>query len=54
MTGTRGAVNDLAIVFPPGRAAGLVAVYMSGSDKSLAALNRVHEQVMRALLPAMT
>lgn len=52
-TGTRGAVNDVAIVFPPERAPWLVTVYMSGSDKPVAELNRVHEQVMRALLPAM-
>lgn len=52
-TGTRGAVNDVAIVFPPNRAPWLVAVFMSGSDRPVAELNRVHEQVMRALLPAM-
>ncbi|MDN3921918.1 class A beta-lactamase [Roseateles violae] len=52
-TGTRGAVNDVAIVFPPGRAPWLIAVYMSGSAQPVGELSRLHELVMRALLPAL-
>lgn len=52
-TGTRGAANDVALVQPPGRAPWLVAVYMSGSTQPLSTLNRVHEQVMRTLVPVM-
>jgi beta-lactamase class A len=49
-TGPRGAVNDVAIVFPPSRAPWLVAVYLSGSTLPVATLNQTHEQVMRALV----
>lgn len=53
-TGTRGAVNDVAIVLPPGRAPWLVALYLSGSSRPTAELNRQHEQVMRAIVAAWT
>ena len=51
-TGPRGAVNDVAIVVPPGRAPWLVALYLSGSERPTEALNRVHEQAMRAVIAA--
>ncbi|MCW7538594.1 class A beta-lactamase [Aquabacterium sp. A7-Y] len=46
-TGTceRGAVNDVAITWPPGRPPIVVAVYMSGSTQPLEALNAVHAEV---------
>ncbi len=46
-TGTRSAVNDIAIAVPPGRRAILVASYLSESDKPLAALNDAHRQIAR-------
>lgn len=49
-TGTRGAVNDVAIVFPPGRAPWLVTVYLSGSTRPVSELNKVHERLMRLLV----
>lgn len=51
-TGARGAANDVAIVFPPGRAPWLVALYLSGSTLPIEALNKVHEQAMRAVVAA--
>jgi len=51
-TGARGAANDVAIVFPPGRAPWLVALYLSGSSLPTEALNKVHEQAMRAVVAA--
>lgn len=53
-TGPRGAVNDVAIIFPPGRAPWLVALYLSGSGQPTAELNRIHEQAMRTIIAAWT
>jgi len=44
-TGAHGAVNDIAILWPPGRAPILVAVYMSGSNAAADVLNAAHAQV---------
>lgn len=44
-TGDRGAVNDLAITWPSGRAPILVAVYMSGSAKTTDALSAAHKEI---------
>ncbi len=44
-SGERGAINDVAIFEPPGRAPLLVACYLSGSTLSLAELNAVHARV---------
>lgn len=44
-TGANGAVNDLAIVWPPIRKPLLVAVYMSESTQSLEMLSAAHAQV---------
>lgn len=51
-TGTRGAVNDVAIVFPPGRAPWLVVCYLSGSAEATATLSAVHADVGRQVLQA--
>lgn len=49
-TGARGAVNDVAVFFPPQRAPILMAVFMSGSSQPLAALEAAHaELATRAL-----
>jgi len=44
-TGDRGAVNDEAIAWPPGRAPILVVAYMSGSTLPVGALNDAHKQI---------
>jgi beta-lactamase class A len=44
-TGSRGAANDVAIVFPPGRRPILVACYMSGSTAPIEVLNAAHAQI---------
>jgi beta-lactamase class A len=44
-TGARGAVNDLAIVFPPKRSPILIACYMSGSTATTEALNDAHARI---------
>jgi beta-lactamase class A len=41
-TGSRGAVNDVAIFWPPRRAPVLVAAYLSESGASTQALSAVH------------
>jgi beta-lactamase class A len=49
-TGPNGAANDVAIFFPPKQAPMLLAVFMSGSDKSLSELNAVHAELARLVL----
>jgi beta-lactamase class A len=44
-TGSRGAVNDVAIVWPPGRGAILVAAYLSDSTSSVTSLNAIHVEL---------
>lgn len=44
-TGPRGAVNDLAIFLPPGRAPILVVCYLTGSSASMDVLNGAHAQI---------
>jgi beta-lactamase class A len=44
-TGVRGAVNDLAIFFPPNRRPILVACYMGGSAASMEALNAAQARI---------
>jgi beta-lactamase class A len=46
-TGQRGACNDVAIAFPPGRAPLLLAVYLSDGPGSLEVLQSVHADVAR-------
>jgi beta-lactamase class A len=44
-TGANGAVNDVAIVWPPNRSPILIAVYLSESQASVETLNTVHANV---------
>ncbi|HEY0684551.1 MAG TPA: class A beta-lactamase [Steroidobacter sp.] len=44
-TGANGAVNDLAMVWPPGRNPILMAVYMSESTQTVETLSAAHAQV---------
>jgi beta-lactamase class A len=46
-TGRRGAVNDVAIAWPPNRAPVLIAILMSGSPQPTPALGEAHAQVAR-------
>lgn len=46
-TGARGAVNDIAIAWPPGRAPILIASYQSGGDANPEARNAAHAAVAR-------
>lgn len=49
-TGPNGAVNDVAIFFPPKQAPILMAVFMSGSSKPLSELNAVHAELAALVL----
>lgn len=54
-TGERGAVNDVALVFPPGgRAPWVVVAFQSDSRAATDALNAVHAGAMRGLARAWT
>jgi beta-lactamase class A len=44
-TGDRGAINDLAIAWPPGQAPILVVCYMSGSTLDTDALSAAHKEI---------
>jgi beta-lactamase class A len=44
-TGANGAVNNLAVVWPPGRKPVLIAVYMSESTQTVEMLSAAHAQV---------
>lgn len=44
-TGNNGAVNDVAVIWPPGRKPILVAVYLSGSRSPVATLNHAHAEI---------
>lgn len=46
-TGDNGAVNDIAIAWPPRRAPLLIAAYLSGSPASADALNAAHARIGR-------
>jgi beta-lactamase class A len=48
-TGQRGACNDVAIAFPPGRAPLLLAVYLSDGPSGLEPLQAAHVQVARSI-----
>jgi beta-lactamase class A len=48
-TGANGAVNDLAILWPPGRKPILIAIYMSESTQSTEALTAAHAEIARTL-----
>jgi beta-lactamase class A len=53
-TGEHGAANDVAIVWPPGRAPWVVVCYLSGSAQLLSQLNAAHEAAMRAVVAEFT
>jgi beta-lactamase class A len=44
-TGSNGAINDLAIAWPPARGPVLVACYMSGSTRDTDTLSAAHKQI---------
>ena len=46
-TGLRGAVNDIAIAVPPGRAPILIAAYTSDGTSPLASMNAAHARIGR-------
>lgn len=48
-TGANSAVNDLAILWPPGRKPVLIAIYMSESTQSTEALTAAHAEIAKAL-----
>ena len=52
-TGSNGAVNDIAIAWPPGRAPILVCVYMSGSTLPDNVLAQAHADIGRCIAGAM-
>jgi beta-lactamase class A len=49
-TGENGAVNDLAIVWPPGRKPVLIAVYMSESPQKTDVLVAAHAEIAREIV----
>ena len=44
-TGANGAVNDVAIAWPPGKSPIIIAVYMSGSEAGNATLSAAHADI---------
>lgn len=48
-TGANGAVNDVAVLWPPGRAPIVVAVYMSESSRPVAELEPLHAESAQAI-----
>ena len=44
-SGNNGAINDVAILWPPGRGPILVAAYLSGSSSSAASLSTAHAKI---------
>ena len=51
-TGERGAVNDVAILRPPGRPPILVAVFLSGSSRPVEVLSAAHARIARTVVDA--
>ncbi len=51
-TGANGAVNDIAVAWPPGHGPILIACYMSGGNADAATRNAVHASVARAVAAA--
>lgn len=49
-TGRRGAINDVAIAWPPGRPPIILAAYLSGSSEPTASLERAHAALARIML----
>jgi beta-lactamase class A len=51
-TGDNGAVNDIAIVHPAGRPPILIAVFLSGSGRSVKQLSAAHVRIAHAIVAA--
>ncbi len=51
-TGDNGAVNDVAIIRPPGRSPILVAVFLSGSSRPVEVLSAAHARIARIVVAA--
>jgi beta-lactamase class A len=51
-TGSAGEANDLAIAWPPGKKAILIASYLDGGTADAGARNAVHAKVARAIVAA--
>ncbi len=51
-TGDNGAVNDVAIIRPPGRPPILVAAFLSGSSKPVGELSAAHAKIGRTIVAA--
>ena len=49
-TGTRAAINDVAIAWPPGRKPIVIAAYLSGSRADSATLNDAHAEIARLVV----
>jgi beta-lactamase class A len=49
-TGANGAVNDIAVLYPPNRKPALLAIYMSGSALDTAALSAVQARIAAILV----
>lgn len=52
-TGANGAVNDVAVVWPPGKAPLVLCVYMTGSSSPLDKLEAAHAVAARVLVRAL-
>jgi beta-lactamase class A len=53
-TGANGAVNDVAIVWPTGRAPWLIAIYTSESQRSVEELSAAHAEIAALIVDAWT
>lgn len=49
-TGGNGAVNNVAVAWPPGREPLIVSVYMSGSEEDTTTLNALHPRIAAAVV----
>ena len=52
-SGDNGAVNDIAVVWPPGRLPLLIAAYCTGSKRPLAEIEQAHADIARAVVAAL-
>jgi beta-lactamase class A len=53
-TGESGALNDVAIAWPPGRAPILIAAYFDGAQKPIDEINAAHAEIGRIVAQAFT
>lgn len=52
-SGSGGAVNDVAVAWPPGRPPVVLAVYLSGSTRPMAELEAAHAEVAQRVVAAL-